>query len=237
MTSFNDFVIIRAVNNIYRSILVLLVMLAACAPTHTANEKLYTGRPYNGEIHKAMIIASTPMQLQNMRNLVYDSTLYALMTHPFYSSRYIFVDREHLDQVLTEMNLAASGIIDPTTAPTIGSMVGAQYMFIIKLVSAEFKPVNLSGVHIGNISVGGNAVAMNVAMQLSLLEAESSRLLATTYGRYSKMAPVGLSVASLNVGSSVSEDALSPLINHAVKDLVNKLAKQIDIRFEVVKDE
>src|SRR4051812_15754464 len=37
------------------------------------------------------------------------------------------VDRSHLNEVLTEQNLAKNGQIDPTTAVRLGKILGAQY--------------------------------------------------------------------------------------------------------------
>lgn len=211
----------------------LLFFAAGCAPTQAGKPgtALYTGKPYDGPLYRiAVVAASAPSKFSELESVAYSAAVDALMSHPYFASRFDFVDRENLEQLLGEMSLGASGVIDPLTVPAVGKMVGAQYILLVELVSADLRPLRLSGIHLGNISLGGDSLEIEVTMKLSMLHVESGRLVATVYSRYREMAPTGLSVGDLRIGSTVSERAIAPLIERAATDLVDKLAKVVDLR-------
>lgn len=104
-----------------------------------------------------------------------------LSTLLFQTGRYVVVERQRLDVLLAEQNLAAAGMIRPDTAPPAGEMEGAE-LLLVGSVTGYDDEVRSKGWWAGApvAAVGGENRTSRVAMDLRLLDARTGRVLAAT---------------------------------------------------------
>ncbi|GMW02319.1 MAG: hypothetical protein AMXMBFR84_34550 [Candidatus Hydrogenedentota bacterium] len=98
------------------------------------------------------------------------------------TGRFLIVERQQLDTVLTEQDLGAAGRINSQTALKIGNIVGASYL--IQGTVTQFEPgesgqsgrvtVPIGGVGIG---LGGSKVTSSVKINLRIVDLETSVVL------------------------------------------------------------
>ena len=95
-----------------------------------------------------------------------------MTTELFNAGLFTLVEREKLDFIIDELNLAQSGLMDPSTAPATGSIVGARYQMTGAITVYYY---NVSG---GAIVVpwlaGAAAAARTAYVQLDLRVIDSS---------------------------------------------------------------
>jgi len=56
-----------------------------------------------------------------------------ILTHLANTQKFSFVDRQALDEIIDEIGLGQTGVVDPETAAKVGRLVGATHMFIGEL--------------------------------------------------------------------------------------------------------
>ena len=139
------------------------------------------------------------------------------------SGRAVVVEREYLDDALSEQRLGSLGILNPATAPPTGAVAGAELLVVGVLT--EFQPAS-SGLR-GLVGLTRSTVAID----LRLVDAESSRVLAaasvrgvstgvsldTTGLAYASGVPLGALEAW---GGSATEAAIRACIEEAVAFIV-----------------
>lgn len=210
------------------------MLLTACAPgTLTQSEALpsaYVGRPASGTVEPAAVIlgeaSGRNLRIsQDLADAIYSEALVTLRRHPYFRNRYDFVERNRLQRVLEEQGLAASGLIDPASAPSIGNIIGVRKLFVIELTqaTAEQQAVGIAG-------IGGSGYDVNLAMSISIIDSETGRIQAI--GRSRDNAFVGSSVVIsgfAGAGRNVSESALISRVPDALFRAVNDLAIDDDM--------
>ena len=102
------------------------------------------------------------------------------------SGRYIVLERESLDTVLTEQDLGASGRIRSDTAAAIGEIEGAELLIVAAVTEFDGNSGGTSG-SIGGGRLGrafgalaGGSRSAHMAIDLRVVDATTSRVLAAT---------------------------------------------------------
>jgi curli biogenesis system outer membrane secretion channel CsgG len=83
------------------------------------------------------------------------------------SSKFSVIERNKLNLILKEQNLATSGAVDPATAAKVGKMLGAKY---IVLGGVDKFAINNTRAGIGKFGVGGNLVQANATINLRFID-------------------------------------------------------------------
>jgi curli biogenesis system outer membrane secretion channel CsgG len=83
------------------------------------------------------------------------------------SSRFSVIERDKLDLVLKEQNLAGSGAVDPSTAAKVGKLLGAKY---IVLGGVDKFTINNTKGNLGAFGVGGSLVQANATINLRFID-------------------------------------------------------------------
>jgi curli biogenesis system outer membrane secretion channel CsgG len=102
------------------------------------------------------------------------------------SGRYIVLERESLDTVLTEQDLGASGRIRSDTAAAIGEIEGAELLIVAAVTEFDGNSGGTSG-SLGGSRIGrgfgaiaGGQRSAHMAIDLRVVDATTSRVLAAT---------------------------------------------------------
>src|SRR6056297_1972898 len=102
------------------------------------------------------------------------------------SGRYIVLERESLDTVLTEQDLGASGRIRSDTAAAIGEIEGAELLIVAAVTEFDGNSGgtsgSLGGSRIGRAfgAIAGGSRSAHMAIDLRVVDARTSRILAAT---------------------------------------------------------
>lgn len=168
---------------------VLLVTLAACAPSSSAT---YT-REYNGPPETLAVLMSnrrTPLQ-QASYLYVFDE----FINHRYVRTRFDVIDRDRTDALLSESEFGSSGLVNASTSPRLGKLLGARYLVFADLLQAK---ATLGGSSILGVTVKGYDVAINLSMRI--VDTESGRVLGSGVGNYTGFVTTGIKV--LGYGSN-----------------------------------
>ncbi|MEK6813724.1 MAG: CsgG/HfaB family protein [Nitrospirota bacterium] len=100
------------------------------------------------------------------------------------TGRYVVLERQAIRDVLEEQDLGASGRVKRDTAAPIGEIEGAQYLIYGTIT--EFEPdyrgiggaAGMPGIRLGGIA--GGAKQSHVAIDLRIVDAKTSRIVAVT---------------------------------------------------------
>jgi curli biogenesis system outer membrane secretion channel CsgG len=96
-----------------------------------------------------------------------------LTTSLFRTDKFIVIEREELRDILLEQRLGATGVVSQETAAPTGEVEGAQVL--IYGTVTEFEPGQK-----GISTIVGGAQQSHVAIDMKLVDARTSRILATT---------------------------------------------------------
>jgi curli biogenesis system outer membrane secretion channel CsgG len=150
-----------------------------------------------------------------------------LTTSLFRTNRFIVIEREELRDVLLEQKLGATGIVSKETAVPMNEVEGAQVL--IYGTVTEFKPYQR-----GVTTIVGGVNQAHVAIDMKLVDAKTSRILATTTVE-GKTADVNLSSEMLKYmgmsplyylkiyNNTPIGSAIRLCIDHAVDYIVTRL--------------
>lgn len=159
----------------------------------------------------------------------------------FATNRYIVLERQSLPDVLQEQDLGASGRVKPETAAKIGEIEGAD--LLIQGTITEFEPgTAAAGGGVGGViplpgragrvvgGMGGGVGISHVAMVVKVIDAKTSRVLAseqiegkaTDVGGMAGMAGGGLAGAFGAYSKTPMEKAIRVAIEEAVRVIVSK---------------
>ncbi len=102
------------------------------------------------------------------------------------SGRYIVLERESLDTVLSEQDLGASGRIREDTAAAIGEIEGAELLVVAAVTEFDGNSGgtsgSLGGSKIGRVfgAISGGSRSAHMAIDLRVVDSRTSRILAAT---------------------------------------------------------
>ena len=137
------------------------------------------------------------------------------------------LSRTDVDKVVQEHELAAMGLIDTSTAPAFGRMLGAEYLLITNItgLSSRKKVANVVG-------TGSKNYIVTARMAARIVEVESGRVVlaatssATSGNRMTKIAGGLIRIGTDNVDQGLADEALEK----AAEILVDKLLTNLEQR-------
>ena len=137
------------------------------------------------------------------------------------------LSRTDVDKIVQEHELAAMGLIDTSTAPAFGKMLGAEYLLITNItgLSSRKKVANVIG-------TGSKNYIVTARMAARIVEVESGRVVlaatssATSGNHMTKIAGGLIRIGTDNVDQGLADEALEK----AAEILVDKLLANLQQR-------
>lgn len=136
------------------------------------------------------------------------------------------LERERVDRIVQEHELAASGLIDKSTAPIFGKMLGAEYILISNItgLSSRRKTSSIAG-------MGNNNYVVTARCAARIVEVETGRvvLAATSSASSADKVPKIHSNGVVQIGTeSVAQWLVDDALEKAADALVDKLMINLD---------
>ncbi len=104
-----------------------------------------------------------------------------LTTALFNSNRFIVLEREQLDTVLQEQDLAASGRVKKGTEAPTGEIYGADLIITAAVTEFEGGAKGIGGgTRVLGVTVGGGLKKAHIAIDLRIIDAKTSQIVAAT---------------------------------------------------------
>jgi curli biogenesis system outer membrane secretion channel CsgG len=153
-----------------------------------------------------------------------------LVTALFNTGKFRLIEREQIQKVLAEQNLADSGRIDPRTAARLGRILGVQILIIGKVT--EFS-TDSAGAAVDNgrgIGIGIKSHTARVTIDARMVDATSAEIKATASGHGEKKhTSLGLRVdfSEIRLGSN---EFRKTNLGVALRDAVNAVAEQFSAK-------
>ena len=208
--------------------LVLSLVLSSCAPAATIERRQPFSAAWDGPIETvALAMSAPPRGLEQLATQAFSITLSEFMWHRYARQRFDVIERQAVDDLIREVRLGQSGLVDARTAPRLGQLLGARYIILFDLVDARVRVHHVGGIDIGGVRVGGNLADLNLVITVRLVDVETGRVRASGSGRVSSQVLTGLSVDDIRVGSSAELDLLLDLVPEAAVRAFNALFRQI----------
>ncbi len=123
------------------------------------------------------------------------------------------VERNKVDAVLQEQDLAASGRIDASTSAKMGQMTGAQYMVLGTVTAFDSNTQSTGGgISIGGVSIGGKKNDAYLAVDLRVVDTTTGQIAhaRTVEGRTSGMG-LSLGVFRSGFGGTLNNESKTPV--------------------------
>jgi curli biogenesis system outer membrane secretion channel CsgG len=175
------------------------MLLTGCPTTGTTtnvrdssgtNMAAVAAEPYNGpkaRIAVARFENKTAASVANWYNpSIGDGMADMLTTALVNSGRFIVLERDALDSVLSEQDLGASGRVRSSTAASIGEIEGAELLVVAAVTEFDANSGGTSGsIGGGNLgralgALAGGSRSAHMAIDLRVVDATTSRVLAAT---------------------------------------------------------
>lgn len=131
------------------------------------------------------------------------------------------LSRTDVDKMVQEHELTATGLVDDSTAPAFGKMLGAEYLLITNITGLS--NTKKSGSVIGK---GNNNYIVTARMAARIVEVETGRMvLAATSSATSKVKVTGslVRVGTNSFSAELADEALEKAANDLVKNLLANL--------------
>lgn len=210
------------------ALIVATAALVACAPGATVEREPPFNARWSGPIETVALVMSPPSRaLQPLATSAYNLTSIEFARHPYARQRFDVVERAALDQVLDEIGLGQSGLVDTRTAPQLGRLLGARYVIMFDVVNASVRPGGLRGLDLGGFVVGGGWADLDVTIAVRLVDVETGRVRANGSGRVAETIMTGLSIEGLDFGSPATRELVLNLVPEAAMRALNDLFRQI----------
>lgn len=155
-----------------------------------------------------------------------------LTTALFNTNRYIVLEREQLDEVLKEQDLAAAGRVKKETAAPTGEIYGADLIITASVTEFEGGAKGVGGeTRILGVTVSGGVKKAHVAIDIRIIDAKTSQIVAaasvqgnaTSFGAGGATRIGGsLPVALGGFSKTPTEQAIRTSIQKAVEYIVTK---------------
>ncbi|MFW5927530.1 MAG: CsgG/HfaB family protein [Wenzhouxiangella sp.] len=167
-----------------------------------------------------------------------------LTTALFQTGHFIVLERQALDDVISEQDLGASGRVRGDTAAAIGEIEGAELLVTAAVTefseNASGRGGSLGGSRIGKVigSIAGSTSSAHMAIDLRIIDTTTSRVLAaTSVEGEAKDFDIGGALAGYtsrhSLGGSLSawentprEKALRDVIGKAVEEIIRRTPRE-----------
>jgi len=155
-----------------------------------------------------------------------------LTTALFNTNRYIVLEREQLNEVLAEQDLAAAGRVKKETAAPTGEVYGADLIITAAVTEFEGSAKGAGGgTRVLGVTVGGGLKKAHLAIDVRIIDAKTSQIVAaaTVTGSATSFGAAGgasiggrLPVALGGFSKTPTEQAIRTCIQKAVEYIVTK---------------
>lgn len=146
------------------------------------------------------------------------------------SGRYRVVERENLDGILKEQDLAAGGRMRKGSGPASGDLEGAQLMIKSVVTDAEEKAGKGGRIGFRGIGVGGKKTEYKVTMDVRIYDTQTGLILDTetvsaTQTKGGKSGSIGIGGLSLG-GEKSGGDTTGEITRLLIQEAINAIDKQ-----------
>jgi len=155
-----------------------------------------------------------------------------MTTALFNTNRYIVLERQQLDEVLKEQDLAAAGRVKKETAAPTGEIYGADLIITAAVTEFEGSAKGVGGgTQVLGVTVGGGLKKAHLAIDVRIIDAKTSQIVAaaTVTGSATSFGAAGgayiggrLPVALGGFSKTPTEQAIRTCIQKAVEYIVTK---------------
>ncbi len=237
----------------YISMIVVLVWLVSCAPTARVTS---TGGPsideaqaeqYDGPKARIAVAEFTDKTAKGSGSggwlgmwgysfkQIGDGMGDMLTTALFNSNRFIVLEREQLNAVMAEQDLAAAGRIKRDTEAKTGEIYGAELLITAAVTEFEgTKQGAAGGTRVLGVNVGGGVKKGHVAIDIRIIDTTTSQIVAATsvegdaksfgLGGATRIGPVPVALGGLS--KTPIEQAIRVVIQEAVRYIVTQTPAQ-----------
>ena len=150
-----------------KKILMGLIVLATLCSTAYAEEKPRIGViRFTNNTHASWWHGGTGSELQDM-----------LIAELASTNAFSVLERKELDNVIGELKLGESGLVDPATKSALGKLKGAKYLIAGTVSSFEENTSGSdAGVSFMGFNVGGKKVSAYLAVDVKLIDVETGEI-------------------------------------------------------------
>jgi len=206
--------------------LLFLALLFGCAPTTTGssgNAELFN-QPYSGPIETLALVldARSGDFRRDSEMALYDSALFAFLSHPYAYQRFDLVERGRIDAIVGEFDLARTGLVDVSTAAQIGRLLGAQAIVIMSISGVTASPF---GAAIAGI--GASVFNVRASVQMRMVDVETGRILAASQKQMQQVVPGSFRYGSIGFAGDSRDAAILTVINTGAQQAIDELMRAI----------
>ncbi len=149
------------------------------------------------------------------------------------SDRFQVIERERLEDLLKEQNLAKEGIVDTATAARIGKVLGAELIFTGSITNWEVKHTK-GGTFVLVAGTKKTEINIDLAVDGRIIDATTSAIVAADSGEIKRVEKVS-STAILGLGPrgyvKLDESVAGKQLRLALDQMLKKMIPRIDRKF------
>lgn len=208
--------------------LLLACLAAACAPGANVERAPAFTAAWNGPIETVALVMSPPASsVRVFAESTYNLSSLEFLRHPYARQRFDVIERARMDVVLNELGLGQSGLVDTSTAPQLGRLLGARYVIVVDLINLSVRPSSLSGLRLSGVPLGFGMADLDITLMVRMVDVETGRVRASGAGRVQDVIFTGISVDGLDFSSPATRELVLDLVPEAALRAFNDLFRQI----------
>lgn len=237
------------------SILLLLLVMVACAPAITESSVSMPNTNVDFEIaglplEKRWIVAVPNFEVGTSGVKIGEADLTKegegffkelgsgvadiFVTEAFRSQQFRITERAQLDKVILEQDLATSGRINPGTAAEVGQITGAELIVVGSVTEFGVTTTGGGGKVLGIFGGSAETVTASIAVDIRVVDARSAEIVAIGVGRDSQ-SQTNVQIDILNVirglqagqsGTTIVDIAVRNAIRRAINEVALSLPKK-----------
>lgn len=186
------------------------------------------------EVKKSIAVAPIQWQSPGTVSWISGEAIQAqLITELTESGRYRVVERENIEGIIGEQDMAAGGRSRKGSGPATGDIEGAQLMIKCVVTDAEEESSKGGNVRILGIGGGKKKTIYRVTMDVRIYDAQTSLILDTatvTAEQEKGKKDGGVNLGIVSVGSEKSGgDTTGAILRSLIKDALEAIDKQADV--------
>lgn len=222
-----DMKITMNIKALLASLAFLVAMLSACAPTAqsgSVNQDNFFNEPYSGRVETLALVLdvrSTDFR-RDSESTLYDSALFALLSHPYAYQRFDLVERGRIDALVAEFDLARSGLVDASTAARIGRLLGAESIIIMSVSGVTATPFGASVA-----GIGASVFDVRASIQMRMIDVETGRIFAAVQKQMQQVVPGSFRYNNIGFAGDARDAAILTVINRGAVLAIDDLMRAI----------
>lgn len=141
------------------------------------------------------------------------------------TKKFRLVERREIEKVVNELRFGESGLVDTSTRVKLGKIKGAQYLVMATVSSFEEGTESKgSGVHFMGIGVGGSSAKAYIAVDLKVVDVETSEVIDTrTIEATSEATSQSISGSFMGIGGNADKTQKTP-VGKAIRACIINIA-------------